>query len=141
MKPASMKKFDWLYLGSLAVGMMGIALSYGTLSSQAESQMAAQGLSDMASSMLLGGLLFGAAISLGLWALISLWRIEFAKWILIVLTCWTLVTTARSLDADIDGAMAWGLVSTAMTLASIWFLFRPDSKAWFAEKRGDTGPE
>lgn len=141
MKPASMKKFDWLYLGSLAVGMAGIGLNFGTLSSQAEAQMTAQGLPDMASDMLVGGLLFGTAISLGLWVLISILRLELAKWILILLTGWSLLTTARSLDAGIDGTMAWGLVSTVMTLLSIWFLFQPDSKVWFAEKHGDTGTE
>lgn len=33
MKPASIRKFDWLYLGSVAIGLLGVALNYGAIAS------------------------------------------------------------------------------------------------------------
>ena len=32
--------------------------------------------------------------------------------------------------------LVFTLIGNVMTLAAIYFLFQPDAKAWFAEKRG-----
>ncbi len=40
MKPAAIKKFDWLYLGSVAVGLLGFALNYGAIADQANAELA-----------------------------------------------------------------------------------------------------
>lgn len=141
MKPASMKKFDWLYLGSIAVGLLGLLLNYGTLSAQAQAEFTKQGLSGMEDAMLLGGVLFGVAISLAIWFLISVLRIELVKWVLILLTAWSILTSAKSISLGFDSTMVWGLASTIMTVVAIWFLFHPDAKAWFAAKRGDSGTD
>ncbi|MBX7501319.1 hypothetical protein K3181_07680 [Qipengyuania sp. YG27] len=139
MKPASIKMFDWLFLGSLGVTLLGILLNFGTLSAQAETEFAAQGLPEMGTGMLIGALLLSLAISLGLWFLISVLRIGLARWALVLLTAWSILTTAKSLELGFDSTMAWGLLATVMTVAAIWFLFRPDARAWFAGTRGESG--
>lgn len=141
MKPGSIRKFDWLYLGSLVVSLLGFALNFGTISAQTNAELAAQGVEGMGAGVLIGGLLFGIAISLALWFMISVLRIELAKWLLILLTAWSVVTTATAAARAFNSTMAWGLISTIMTIIAIWFLFQPDAKAWFAEKKGGGDPE
>jgi uncharacterized membrane protein len=41
MKPAAIRKFDWLYLGSIAVGVLGFALTYGTLADSVSAELTA----------------------------------------------------------------------------------------------------
>ncbi|QPC98761.1 hypothetical protein [Qipengyuania soli] len=137
MKPASVKKFDMLYLGSVAVGLVGVALNYGNIVDAANAEMAAQGLeATMGGGVIVVSLLFGVVISLALWFLVSVLRIEMVKWIIALFTGWSVVSYIVSFDSRMDLSIISGLVSTVMTVAAIYFLFRPDAKAWFAEKRG-----
>ncbi|MEG9269547.1 hypothetical protein [Qipengyuania sp. Mu-71] len=141
MKPASIRKFDWLYLGSVAIGLLGVALNYGAIASLTEADLAGQGYADMGAGVLIAGVLFGIAISLALWFMISVLRIGLAKWLLVVLTAWSVVTSGVAIVTNFDATMVWGLVSTVMTVLAIWFLFQPDATAWFAEKKGGNGAE
>tara|TARA_R110000751_G_scaffold2018_7_gene8633 strand:- start:222145 stop:222570 length:426 start_codon:yes stop_codon:yes gene_type:complete len=141
MKPASIRKFDWLYLGSVAIGLLGVALNYGAIASLTEADLASQGYADMGVGVLIAGVLFGIAISLALWFMISVLRIGLAKWLLVVLTAWSVVTSGVAIVANFDVTMVWGLVSTVMTVLAIWFLFQPDATAWFAEKKGGNGAD
>lgn len=140
-KPDSIRKFDWLYLGSIAVGLIGLALSWSTVTGQMDAQMEAAGTelgSGTATAALIGGLVIGTGVSLAIWFLISVLRIELIKWVLIVLVLWGLVTLPAGIQATggIGMQNITGIISTIMSIAAIWFLFRPDAKAWFAEKRG-----
>ncbi|WP_370190154.1 hypothetical protein [Qipengyuania sp.] len=139
MKPASIRKFDWLYLGSLGVNLIGILLNFDSLSAQAEAEFAARGMAESGAGMLVGSLLIGLAINLGLWFLISVLRIGLAKWALVLLTAWSILTTVKSLSLGLESIMVWGLLSTVMTLVAIGFLFRPGSRDWFAAHRGIGG--
>ena len=141
MKPASIRKFDWLYLGSVAIGLLGVALNDGATASLTEADLAGQGYADMGAGVLIAGVLFGIAISLALWFMISVLRIGLAKWLLVVLTAWSVVTSGVAIVTNFDATMVWGLVSTVMTVLAIWFLFQPDATAWFAEKKGGNGAE
>lgn len=138
-KPASIRKFDWLYLGSLGVNLIGILFNFDSLSAQAEAEFAARGMAGSGTGMLVGTLLIGLAINLGLWFLISVLRIGLAKWALVLLTAWSILTTVKSLSLGLESIMVWGLLSTVMTLAAIGFLFRPESRNWFAAHRGNGG--
>jgi len=140
MKPASIRKFDWLYLGSVVIGLLGVALNYGAISSATEADLAGQGHAGMGMGILIAGVAFGIAISLALWFMISILRIGLAKWLLVILTAWSVVTSGVAIATTFDATMVWGLVSTVMTVLAIWFLFQPDATEWFAEKGGN-GPE
>lgn len=145
MKPASIRKFDLLYLGSIALSIVGFALGYGAMTEMVQTELAAAGaaaeVGAMSSGMLIGGILFGVAISVAIWFLISVLRIEIVKWLLIVLTVWGATYIPAMFADGIQATDATSLVGTAMTIAAIYFLFQPDAKAWFAEKRGAADPE
>ena len=140
-KPDSIRKFDWLYLGSIVVGMIGLALGWGTLTEQMNQEFIAQGIepdSSIATGALIGGFAIGTAISLALWFLISVLRIEFVKWILVLFVLWSLVSLAGGIAlSGFDMIQISGIVSTIMSIAAIYMLFQPDAKEWFAAKRGD----
>ena len=139
-KPDSMKKFDLLYLGSLAVGLIGLALGWDGLVEQMNAEFTAQGLepeSGFATGAIIGGFVFGIGISVALWFLVSILRIEFVKWILVLFTVYGVVSLAGGIAlAGFDPIQISGIVSTLMSIAAIWMLFRPDSKEWFAAKKG-----
>ena len=42
MKPGSIRKFDWLYLGSIAVSLLGFVFNYDTIAAQTNAELAAQ---------------------------------------------------------------------------------------------------
>jgi len=143
MKPASIKKFDMLYLGSIVVGLIGFAVNYGAIADQANAQLAAAGAEGMGSGIMIGGLLLGVAISLALWFLVSVARIELVKWILAVFTAWSVLSLLRGAGSELTGSLnlVFGVIGTVLNVAAIWFLFQPDAKAWFAEKRGAANPD
>lgn len=136
MKPASVKKFDWLYLGSVAVGLAGVVLNYGNLVEAANAEMVAHGGERMGDGLMAFSLLFVSWFSLALWFLVSVMRVELVKWIIALFTGWSVVSYISAFDGRMDLPVISGLVSTAMTIAALYFLFQPDAKAWFAEKRG-----
>ena len=139
-KPASMKMFDLLYLGSIAVGLIGLALSWDGLVAQMIAEFDAQGLESdeaTASATLIGGFAFATAINLVLWFLLSVLRIAFVKWVLILFLLWGIFSIIVGLtQAELGLQQVSGLVSTLMSCAAIYYLFRPDAKEWLAHKRG-----
>lgn len=141
MKPASIRKFDWLYWASVIIGLSGLAIGWDTINAQVSSELAATGDEELGSAITSGaiivGAVVGAAISIAIWFLISVLRIELGKWVLIAMVLWTLVTLPGGIELAGGFSLMHvpSIVSTALTIAAIWFLFQPDAKAWFAEKR------
>ena len=97
MKPAAIKKFDWLYLGSVSVGLLGFALNYGAIADQANAELAAGGLEGAANGLLIGSMLVGVAINVALWFLVSVLRIGFVKWIIVLFVAWGLLSLGTAL--------------------------------------------
>ena len=138
MKPPSIKKFDYLYLGSIVVGLIIFALTYQTAMEAAQAEIAASGteIGDVGPGLLIGGLAFGIAVNLALWFLVSGLRIEFVKWILAIFAAWGVVSVLIGLTSgEMLLSQLLGLIPMAMSIAAIYFLFQPDAKAWFAERR------
>ena len=141
MKPAAIRKFDWLYLGSIAVGVLGFALTYGTLADSVSAELTASGMEDAAGGFLIGSMLVGVAINVALWFLISVLRIGFVKWILLLFVAWGLLSFGISIASGQAPALnlVIGAISSIMVVASVYFLFQPEATAWLAQKRGDDG--
>ena len=139
MKPAAIRKFDWLYLGSIAVGVLGFALTYGTLADSVSAELTASGMEDAAGGFLIGSMLVGVAINVALWFLISVLRIGFVKWILLLFVAWGLLSFGISIASGQAPALnlVIGAISSIMVVASVYFLFQPEATAWLAQKRGD----
>ncbi len=82
-------------------------------------------------------LAFGFAVSLLLWFLIARRASNIAKWILTALTALGLLWLPGTLaNARAMGALELllVLVITVLQLVAIWFLFRPDARAWLEGK-------
>ena len=141
MKPASIKKFDLLYLGSLAIGPIGLAINYDTILAQTDAKMTAAGVEPMGAGMLIGAMAIGIVVGLALWFLVSVARVELIKWVLAAFAAYGVIAfiLGRAMDAGGGLNFVFGLVSLLMSIAAVYFLFRPDAKAWFAQKR--EGPD
>ncbi|MBX7494697.1 hypothetical protein K3172_02365 [Qipengyuania sp. 6B39] len=145
MKPDSIRKFDWLYWASVIVGLLGLLLSWDMLTEMTAAELASSGVSadagDFAMATILGGAAFGLALNAALWFLISVLRIEVVKWVLVAMLAWTLFTFPAGIEmaGGFSLMQVPGVIGTALLAAAIFFLFRPDAKAWFAEKRGRGG--
>lgn len=82
-------------------------------------------------------LAFFASISIAFWYAIARRASTIAKWIYVVWMGFGSISTLMSLNdpAGFKGAaLVASLVSTALTIASMICLFRPDAVAWFARK-------
>jgi len=141
LKPAAIRKFDWLYLGSIAVGVLGFALTYGTLADSVSAELTASGMEGAAGGFLIGSMLVGVAINVALWFLISVLRIGFVKWILLLFVAWGLLSFGISIASGQAPALnlVIGAISSIMVVASVYYLFQPEATAWLAQKRGDDG--
>ena len=137
MKPAAIKKFDMLYLGSLGVSILGAVLTFDDLVAVSDDQLALEGLPAMGGGVLIAGLAFTIAITVALWFLVSKLRIEFVKYILALFAAYGVYSMAMGSTAEVPMInLLIGWISTIMTVAAVYFLFTPEAKAWFAEKRG-----
>ncbi|QKG70850.1 hypothetical protein [Erythrobacter mangrovi] len=138
MKPSSIKNFDRLYIGSIVVGLIGFFFSYGAAVEQVSAELPEAGAGGLVSGGLIIGLVVGTAISLALWFLISVLRIELMKWILAIIAAFGILGLFVGLGSELatGTTQAFNTLSTLLSIAAIFFLFQPDAKAWFAEKRG-----
>ena len=137
MRPAAIKKFDMLYLGSLVISVLGVLLNFDTMVEISNDQLMAEGLEPMGSGILIAGLAFTVIITLALWFLVSRLRIEFVKYILALFAAYGVYTMVVGSTAEgpmLNLVLGWA--STIMSVAAVYFLFTPEAKAWFAEKRG-----
>jgi hypothetical protein len=134
MRPQSIVNFARIVLLSLAIGILATWLSWDKL----QAAVAATG-SGMGTNTIL--IIQGITIAL---YLLLIWFIyakgsPVAKWIYVVLCVLGLVIGAFGFRQT----MAYGTVPAILAaiqyllaIVSLWLLFRPDSKAWFAEGRG-----
>ena len=135
MRPPSIVNFTRVVLLSLALGILGTWLSWDKV----EAIVAASG-----SGMTTNTILVIQGVTIALYLLL-IWFIHakgspVAKWIYVVLCVLGLVVGLLGFRQT----MAYGTlpallaaVQFLLSVISLWLLFRPDSKAWFSEGRGD----
>lgn len=136
-RPVSIINFERSFWASILVGIGSTLLQWSMinelvrkdpiLSQSADAAVIAIGFA-VAISFALGGLL---------WYLISRRASNVAKWIYVGLMGFGIISTFTSMNDPLSPkglAFAMSLVSAALTILSIYFLFRPDARAWFAGK-------
>lgn len=140
MRPQSITRFDQLFLGSMALGLVNVALSYNSVMAQLKADPAVADLGMASPGFVIAASAFGFGISLLLWYFISRRASTAAKWVLVVLTVIGLLSLPMSLaDVPLSQAIVTGVV-TLVQVAALWFLFRPDAKAWFEHGPGGMDP-
>jgi hypothetical protein len=126
MQPRSIRRFDVLYLASLAAYAAGFFLAFDDTVRLAREQYAAAGSSMNPGPLITGFFMFWIALSLLLWWLISSKASNGAKWTLVVL--FVLLEVIGTIYSVATGAS--GSLSIVIKGAAIFYLFRPDAIAW-----------
>ena len=129
MRPPSIVMFDRLFLVSLALSVLGLALNFTAISQQV---LATPGLADagIGSGFFIGAVAVSYAISLLLWFFVAHKGSNVAKWILVVLAAISLVSLPGLLAGPWDLTAILNLASYVLQIAALGFLFRADAKAW-----------
>ena|SRR5688572_18206977 len=139
-RPASIVLFEKLYIAVIIIGVIGVALSWNSLSAMAEAQ---PGVPEaMGSGILIGALIFGFLIPLLLLYFIARRASNIAKWIFVILTAFSVYSFIATLSNPMVPKgilLAVNVVSLILTLYCAWLLFKPDAKAWL-ESKGVDGP-
>jgi hypothetical protein len=137
-RPASIVLFEKLYLVVIVIGIVGVGLSWNSLSAMAGNQpgvpeSAAQGI-------LIGALAFGFLVPLLLLYFIARRASNVAKWIFVVLTAFSVysfITTISNPAVPKGVLLAINAVNLLLTLYCAWLLFKPDAKAWLESRSTD----
>lgn len=131
MRPESIRRFDLFYLASLALSVVGFVLSYDAVVAGVEAQSAAAGL-QMGSGVAIGSFAFGIVLYLLLWFLVSRKRVAIARWLIVLLFLISLIGAPSALAGGFTLVEAISLLSLVLLAVAIYYLFQPDTKAWFS---------
>jgi hypothetical protein len=135
MRPASIVNFERVVLLSLAIGVLNTFLNLDEMTAS----IAAQGFG---SGFVIGVQAATIAVILLLVYFISRKGSPVAKWIYVVLSVLGLISGLAGMSQTLEMGTVPVILSVAaliLSVISLWLLFRPDSKAWFADGRG--GPD
>ncbi len=133
MRPESIVMFERLYLGALALGVVNLALSWSSTQEYMANDpaVAAAGLG---SGFFISTTLMGFAIPLLLWYFIAKRGSNIAKWILVVLFGFGLISMLFSFSTMMAMRGTIGLIGvlllTALQAGAVYMLFKPDAVAW-----------
>jgi hypothetical protein len=136
MQPNSIRKFTLFFFLSLVVMLVATAMSFEELLAIAEAQAGAQ----LGSGILIGSVLFWAAILLLLWYLVARKGFVIAKWIFVLLVLYNVVTSFGIFAGGLTISKGMSLLATVLQVAAAYYLFQPDAKAWFAGERATEAP-
>jgi hypothetical protein len=141
MRPKSIANFELAALLAVLVSIVNSWLSWDKMMAVQQAQLVAKGQGNLVGMMSSIGV--GVAVVVVVVWLLLIWLISrkgspAAKWIYAVLAVIFLIFGLYGLiKGPVYGtvqfvlAIGWDLLS----LASLWFLFRPESAAWFSEGR------
>lgn len=131
MRPDSIRRFDLFYLGSLALSVIEFVINYHAVVASVEARTAAAGM-QMGAGLAIGSFVVGMAISLLLWFLVSRKRLVIAKWIIVLLFVLGLFGVPALVSGGLTVAKGLSLLAELSSAVAIFYLFRPDARAWFA---------
>ncbi|WP_033922325.1 hypothetical protein [Sphingomonas sp. 37zxx] len=133
MRPTSIVRFEQVYLAEVLLGVINWLLLWDTLNAAYASDPNGAMLGP---GFLIGSLVFSLTISLLLWFFTARQGSNIARWILVIFLIVGLMSTAYSfaVGAEAPGISGFlSVVATALQIAALYFLFRPDARAWFAD--------
>lgn len=141
MRPQSIELFEKVYLASIAIGLVAVAVGWRVLTAESQARMATASAGTV-QGILIGSMVLVFGISLLLWFLIARKASNVAKWILVVLAASGVYSLLKEIvfstvPKDLDFAL--NTASTLLGLYAVWLLFRPDAAAWLKSKGAD-GP-
>ena len=134
MRPKSIVRYEYAYLGSVLLGVVVTAMTWSVNNATPEVE---QIHAVLGPSFLPIFYVFIYTLSLALWYFTARVPNAAAKWIVVLWLALSLVGFALSLGAgnppdDFPGLLAVGAL--LLNAVAAYFLFRPDARAWFGEK-------
>lgn len=134
MRPPSIVNFERIVLATLFLGLVGSWLNWD----QARTVAADAG---MGTGFVLTVQVISVVVTLILLYFIARKGSPVAKWIYVVITVLGVIGGLANPAKLLESGGATVVVAIAqilLSLVALWFLFRPDAKAWFAEGRGES---
>jgi asparagine N-glycosylation enzyme membrane subunit Stt3 len=131
MRPVSIRRFDFAYLGSLAFSVVDFVLERDALTSRLAAQSGESGIAlsgGMVTWVFTGWMVF----LLVLWFLAARKRATIAKWIIVLLVAIGLYAVPTLFSGAFTLAKTVSAMSLVLSLLAVYYLFQPDAKAWFA---------
>lgn len=131
MRPQSIILFERLVLLGIVLGIVNTVLIWDQLNAQVA-------VTGMGPNTVIGIQVVTILLYLLLIYFISRRGSPVAKWIYVVLAGLGLIASLTSIGQTMAmGAISavLSIVSLVLTAVTIWLLFRPDAKAWFADGR------
>ena len=141
MKPASIKKFDMLYLAALIALVLSVVLNLDAITDLSETEAALAGQPSLGAAGVLMGLGLVTLLALVFWFLISRLRIEMLKWLLALVSAYLLISVIAAMGSVPLASIGFEIAMAVLLAAATYFLFQSDAKEWFAAKRGGDNSE
>jgi len=133
LKPQSIKLFDFFYLGSTFLSVLGFITGYRNAEAQLAAQGAERGLS--ISPLVITGLFaVSILISLLLWYLVSRKRMVVAKWIIVFFFLLSLVGVGDYFVGTMALAEIYSLIALIANAVAVSMLFRSDAIRWLENR-------
>lgn len=148
MRPQSIVRFDWAYLGSIALWLANMAVGWPMMLRQLETRPQFSGnpqMLEFGQTLLMGGITVILVLWLLLWYFTARRASVVTRWIVVVFTALgALRLPLLVLGAPVAGwpATLLGISAFALAAFATWMLFMPDARAWFAgdEAQPDAAP-
>jgi hypothetical protein len=131
-RPSSIILFERFFWASVIVGLISTVFAWVDMQATLERSGSTFGMTSVAIV-----LAFFLAIPIAFWYGIARRGSNVVRWIYVVWMGFSVIMTLASLfdPQDLNGvALAFSLISTALTVASIACLFRADAVAWLSGK-------
>ena len=142
MRPKSIVIFDWLFLGSLVLGIVNSLMSFSTITERMKLDPAMARAGSFVGPMTTISLVVGLGISLLLWFFISRRASNVARWILVAFTAFGILGVVQNFQNPMYDSIS-RLPMLVLTLAQVVAAvmpFRSDAKDWFDRKSPPVDP-
>ena len=130
MKPTSIRRFDLLYLASVALSLVAYLLSYDSLLASVEQRTASTGV-HLGVGTVIVTMIVSIGLSLLFWFLVSR-RMALGKWLIVLFFLFGLTGIPGLISGGWTVLKALSAFNLLLEAAAIFYLFQPDAKAWFA---------
>ena len=132
-RPNSIKYFEWLWLGSILIGIIVSAISYQHMLSEIQNEFGELG--SLFEILVPIGTAIGVGLTLLFVLLTSRRQNKVAKWFLVIMFGLGLAFSIPELNTRFGYSVFVGILSSiqiALQCVGIYFLFTSGSRAWFA---------
>ncbi len=135
MRPKSIRVFELLYLGAVALIAANAVRDYDAMLAEAGGDLVQRGFDP--ASLLVASIIFTLGLMLALWFMTARLRIGFVRYLLVALLVWQAWPVPEALANGIQPSDVIAFASLILQAAALIFAFRSDARDWFASPSDD----